>query len=214
MKERFKKIMNVLYPGDFFHCRIVGIYAVFMYYDLPQIVVILPIIRTFGSSCSEKVELFAARNDDIDGSGISAYRGSAGWPWLCGHFQNNDHFEDIAGGTFVFVDRNRGRIACSYGISQRPPYQSAHFILRTWGVVWHLPPELFCSCNPLYPFVARHQIHQYAQKYDKKEYPVSDVVVYYSYTDLQYLGRVVMSDGVIYPLSHDMKTGEVKEERN
>ena len=43
---------------------------------------------------------------------------------------------------------------------------------------------------------------------------VSDVVVYYSYTDLQYLGRVVMSDGVIYPLSHDMKTGEVKEERN
>ena len=81
------------------------------------------------------MELFAARNDDIDGSGISAYRGSAGWPWLCGHFQNNDHFEDIAGGTFVFVDRNRGRIACSYGISQRPPYQSAHFILRTWGVV-------------------------------------------------------------------------------
>ena len=65
MKERFKKIMNVLYLVIFSIAALWEYMQFFMYYDLPQIVVILPII----------------------------------------------------------------------GISQRPPYQSAHFILRTWGVV-------------------------------------------------------------------------------
>lgn len=82
------------------------------------------------------------------------------------------------------------------------------------GYCWHLPPELFCSATHCTRLLRDIRFTGMRRSTTRRSTPVSDVVVYYSYTDLQYLGRVVMSDGVIYPLSHDMKTGEVKEEKN
>lgn len=65
--------------------------------------------------------------------------------------------------------------------------------------------------NPLYPFVARHAITSYAEKYDTEDYKVSNVVIYYSMEDMEYQGRVIMSDGVIYALYHTKESGEVTE---
>lgn len=65
--------------------------------------------------------------------------------------------------------------------------------------------------NPLYPFMAKVSINRYAKKFQSDSYKISEVSVYYSLEDLQYQGRVVMSDGIVYALYHDHATGEVTE---
>ncbi len=65
--------------------------------------------------------------------------------------------------------------------------------------------------NPLYPFMAKASINQYAKKFQSDSYKISEVSVYYSLEDLQYQGRVVMSDGIVYALYHDRDTEEVTE---
>lgn len=213
MKERFKKIMNVLYLVIFSIAALWEYMQFFMYYDLPQIVVILPIIGLLAAVALKKWSFLLLGTTTL----------------MAVVFQLIEDPQDGLG----YVDTSKITIILKIlpavllffvigivaGLLVRMAFRKdRHISLRILfcglGVLLALAAGIVLFRNPLYPFVARHQIHQYAQKYDKKEYPVSDVVVYYSYTDLQYLGRVVMSDGVIYPLSHDMKTGEVKEERN
>lgn len=63
--------------------------------------------------------------------------------------------------------------------------------------------------NPLYPFLARQAVTSCAKKYDTGEYKISQVIVSYSMEDMEYQGKVVMSDGVIYALYHSKETGEV-----
>ena len=65
--------------------------------------------------------------------------------------------------------------------------------------------------NPLYPFLAKASINHYAKKFQSDSYKISEVSVYYSLEDLQYQGRVVMSDGIVYALYHDRESGEVTE---
>lgn len=65
--------------------------------------------------------------------------------------------------------------------------------------------------NPLYPFLASHAIHKYAEKYDSEDYRVSEVSVFFSLEDLEYQGRVIMSDGYVYALYHEKGTGKVSE---
>lgn len=185
----------------------------YMYYDLPQIVVVLPIIGLLAAVALKKWSfillgttaltsiVFQFIEDPQDGLG----------------YVDTSKIEiivKILPAVLLFL-----LIGIAAGLLVRVAFRKdRHISLRILfcglGIIVAFAAGIILFRNPLYPFIARHQIHRYAQKYDTKEYPVSDVVVYYSYTDLQYLGRVVMSDGVIYPLSHDMKTGEVKEERN
>ncbi|MCI9537674.1 MAG: hypothetical protein HFG35_05215 [Eubacterium sp.] len=65
--------------------------------------------------------------------------------------------------------------------------------------------------NPLYPFMAKAAVDRYAKKFESDSYKISEVSVYYSLEDLQYQGRVVMSDGIVYALYHDRGSGEVTE---
>ena len=65
--------------------------------------------------------------------------------------------------------------------------------------------------NPLYPFMAKASVNHYAKKFESSSYKISEVSVYYSLEDLQYQGRVVMSDGIVYALYHDRDSGEVTE---
>ncbi len=65
--------------------------------------------------------------------------------------------------------------------------------------------------NPLYPFMAKASVNQYAKKFESSSYKISEVSVYYSLEDLQYQGRVVMSDGIVYALYHHRGSGEVTE---
>lgn len=80
-----------------------------------------------------------------------------------------------------------------------------------FGVILTLGGGIFMFGNPLYPFVAKYQINQYAQKFEADHDHISEVKVYYSYDELQYQGQVVMLDGVIYALYHDKESGEVTE---
>lgn len=185
----------------------------YMYYDLPQIVVVLPIIGLLAAVALKKWSfillgttaltsiVFQLIEEPQDGLGyVDTFK--------------IEIIVKILPAVLLFL-----LIGIAAGLLVRAAFRKdRHISLRILfcglGIIVAFAAGIILFRNPLYPFIARHQIHQYAQKYDTKEYPVSDVVVYYSYTDLQYLGRVVMSDGVIYPLSHDMKTGEVKEEKN
>ncbi|CDD35345.1 unknown [Roseburia sp. CAG:309] len=213
MKERFKKLMNVLALVIFSIAALWEYMQFYMYYDLPQIVVVLPIIGLLAAVALKKWSfillgttaltsiVFQFIEDPQDGLG----------------YVDTSKIEiivKILPAVLLFL-----LIGIAAGLLVRVAFRKdRHISLRILfcglGIIVAFAAGIILFRNPLYPFIARHQIHRYAQKYDTKEYPVSDVVVYYSYTDLQYLGRVVMSDGVIYPLSHDMKTGEVKEERN
>ena len=213
MKERFKKIMNVLFLVIFSIAALWEYMQFYMYYDLPQIVVVLPIIGLLAAVALKKWSfillgttaltsiVFQIIEDPQDGLG----------------YVDTSKIEiivKILPAVLLFL-----LIGIAAGLLVRMAFRKdRHISLRILfcglGIIVAFAVGIILFRNPLYPFIARHQIHQYAQKYDTKDYPVSDVVVYYSYTDLQYLGRVVMSDGVIYPLSHDMQTGEVKEEKN
>lgn len=213
MKERFKKIMNVLFLVIFSIAALWEYMQFYMYYDLPQIVVVLPIIGLLAAVALKKWSfillgttaltsiVFQIIEDPQDGLG----------------YVDTSKIEiivKILPAVLLFL-----LIGIAAGLLVRMAFRKdRHISLRILfcglGIIVALAAGIILFRNPLYPFIARHQIHRYAQKYDTKDYPVSDVVVYYSYTDLQYLGRVVMSDGVIYPLSHDMQTGEVKEEKN
>lgn len=205
--------MNVLYLVIFSIAALWEYMQFYMYYDLPQIVVVLPIIGLLAAVALKKWSfillgttaltsiVFQIIEDPQDGLG----------------YVDTSKIEiivKILPAVLLFL-----LIGIAAGLLVRMALRKdRHISLRILfcglGIIISLAAGIILFRNPLYPFITRHQIHQYAQKYDTKEYPVSDVVVYYSYTDLQYLGRVVMSDGVIYPLSHDMKTGEVKEEKN
>lgn len=213
MKERFKKIMNVLALVIFSIVALWEYMQFYMYYDLPQIVVVLPIIGLLAAVALKKWSfillgttaltsiVFQLIEDPQDGLG----------------YVDTSKIEiivKILPAVLLFL-----LIGIAAGLLVRMAFRKdRHISLRILfcglGIIVAFAAGIILFRNPLYPFIARYQIHRYAQKYDTKEYPVSDVVVYYSYTDLQYLGRVVMSDGVIYPLSHDMQTGEVKEEKN
>ncbi len=63
--------------------------------------------------------------------------------------------------------------------------------------------------NPLYPFKARFDINRYVQKYESENYPISKISVYYSMEDLEYQGKVEMSDGVIFVVYHERESGNV-----
>lgn len=63
--------------------------------------------------------------------------------------------------------------------------------------------------NPLYPFVARHSMNRYAEKYDSEEYPVSKVWIYFNMTNMEYEGQVIMSDGERAVFYHEKSTGKV-----
>ena len=95
----------------------------------------------------------------------------------------------------VLVNKNKSRVVGS--------------ICCVLGILVTFGGSLVMFHNPLYPFLARHAIHNYAEKYDSERYKVSEVIVYFSYEELEYQGRVVMSDGVIYAVYHERETGKV-----
>lgn len=202
--------MNVLLLVIFSIAALWEYMQFFMYYDLPQIVVVLPIIGLLAAVFLKKWSLlllgtttlmsivFQIIQDPQDGLGYV-------------EISKPTIVLRILPAVLLFL-----LIGIVGGLLVRVCFcKDRHISLRIFccgvGILMALAGGIFFFRNPLYPFIAKHQIHAYAKKYDTKEYPVSEVVVYYSYTDLQYLGRVVMSDGAIHPLSHDMSSGEVKE---
>ncbi len=211
MKERFKKIMTGLGIVIF---SVVGLWEymqMYLYYDLPQIVVIMPICGCVAAVCLRKLSFVVPVTTilvcivyQLVEKNVTIFQG----------FVINSKintilnilpvilifmFIGIAGGFLIRVLINRkkrlavGILCCAVGVALTVATGIAMF------------------GNPLYPFLARHAVNSYAERFNTDTYRVGEVSVFYSVDDLEYQGLVVMSDGVTYALYHDRATGNVYE---
>ena len=211
MKERFKKIKNVLLVVFLSVAGMWEYMQFFMYHDFPQAVVVLPIIGFLAGFFLKKWGFLTLATTALM---------SLVFQWIQSPQDTLGYVETSkvaiilqilpAVLAFLLLGILGGLVASIF--LQKERNITLRILCLGMGIILTLGSGIFLFRNPLYPFVARQKISQYAKKYDTKEYPVSEVNVYYSFSDLEYLGRVVMSDGVIHPLAHHRSTGEVTEE--
>lgn len=201
MKERLKIILGGLGIIIF---AIIGLWEymqMFMCFDLPQVIVVMPVVGAVAAVWLRKysflvlaavtaVSVVYQLVEKGGGSRIAIILNILPIILIL-------TLVGIAGGFLVRVLLNR----------QRP--KPAGIICCILGAVITFGGGAAMFGNPFYPFVARHAIHSYAQKYDTEQYRVSKVTVYYSIEDLEYQGRVEMSDGVVYAVYHERATGNV-----
>lgn len=208
MKERLKIILTGLGIIIF---AVVGLWEymqMYLYFDIPQAIVIMPVVGALAAILLRKycfvvlpamiavsvvyqlVEDGVSSVGSVDGSKIGIMLNIL--PILTAFMMIG-----IGGGFLVrvLVNGNKSRVA---GI-----------ICCVLGVLVTFGAGLAMFRNPLYPFLAKNAIHRYAEKYESEQYAVSEVIVYYSYDELEYQGKVVMSDGVIYVIYHERSTGNV-----
>lgn len=201
MKERLKIILSGL---GIIILAIIGLWEymqMFMYFDLPQVIVIMPLVGAAAAICLRKYSFLVLAST---AAVCIVYQMVAGGEISKAAIILNIlpiilifTLVGIAGGFLVRVLIN----------GQRP--KAVGILCCVLGVVFTLGGGIAMFRNPLYPFVARHAINSYAQKFDTEDYRVSKVSVYYSIEDLEYQGRVEMSDGVIYAIYHERATGKV-----
>lgn len=208
MKERLKIILTGLGIIIF---AVIGLWEymqMFLYFDIPQIIVVMPVVGMLAAILLRKycfvvlpamiavsvvyqlVEDQVSAIGNADSSKIEIMLNIL--PILVIFM-----LVGVGGGFLVrvLVNKNKSRVVGS--------------ICCVLGILVTFGGSLVMFHNPLYPFLARHAIHNYAEKYDSERYKVSEVIVYFSYEELEYQGRVVMSDGVIYAVYHERETGKV-----
>lgn len=169
-------------------------------YDFPQVVVVMPLIGFLAAVFFQKYS-FVVEGAVIVMSAIYQFLES----------QTNALAEvgrvmpvpgvtlmlGIAGGFLVRVLIN-GKKPRAVGI-----------VCCVLGVVLTFGTGVAAFRNPLYPFVARHALNSYAEKYDSGEYPVSKVWIYFNMESMEYEGQVIMSDGARTAFYHEKSTGKV-----
>lgn len=208
MRERLKIILTGLGIIIFAVTGLWEYIQMFLYFDIPQVIVVMPVAGMLAAISLRKycfavlpsmiavsvvyqlVEDQASVIGSTDSSKIQIMLNIL--PILVAFM-----LIGIGGGFLVRVLINRKKSG------------AAGIICCVLGVLVTFGGSLVMFRNPLYPFMARYAIRQYADQYDSEHYKVSEVVVYFSYEELEYQGRVVMSDGVIYPVYHERETGKV-----
>ena len=210
MKERFKKIIGGLLITAF---SIVGLWEymqLYMYFDLPQAMVILPLAGAVAAVVLKKFSLFVPALSAVISIVYQLVETRSSSVGIVEISKFNIilnilpiiillMFIGIAGGLLVRVlingkkSRVTGIICCILGI------------ILTFG------SGVAMFGNPLYPFMAKHAVNNYAEKFDREDYRVSEVSIFYSIENLEYEGRVVMSDGYVYALYHEKASGKVYE---
>jgi hypothetical protein len=212
MKQRFKKIMTGLLLTAF---SIVGLWEymqLYLYFDLPQAIVVLPLFGAVSAIVLKKLSLLTpvftavisvvyqiveTRSSSVGIVEVSKIKIILNILPIIIIFM----FLGIGGGLLIRVLINGKKS------------KAAAIPCCVLGIVLSVGSGIFMFHNPLYPFLAKHQVKQYAKQYDTADYPVSEVSIYYSLEDLEYEGRVVMSDGYVYALYHEKSTGSVYEEQ-
>lgn len=208
MKERLKKILTGL---GIIALSVAGLWEyiqLFMYYDVPQPVIIMPLIGMLTAVFIRKIWFVVPICTAL----------------ICIVYQMVDegkNFEGIVTISKFNIILNilpviiilmlvgiAGGFLVRVLINGRKPRALGIFCCMA-GVVVTLGAGLVMYQNPLYPFMARHAIVSYGKTFNKDNYKVSEVQVFYSMEDQEYQGRVVMSDGVIYPLYYDRSSGNV-----
>lgn len=210
MKERLKKIMKGLLIIVFSLMGMWEYMQLYLYFDLPQAVVLVPVIGCLAAIFLRKLSfavpavtivisiVYQMAEDRVSAAGIS----------------ENSKINiilnilpviilfimlGIAAGFLVRVLINRNK-SIVVGI-----------ICCVIGIVLTFGSGVVMFGNPLYPFFARGAISRYAEKYDREDYRVSQTVIFYSIEEMEYGARVIMSDGVVYALYHEKQSGNVYE---
>lgn len=210
MKERFKKISAGLLITLL---SLVGLWEymqLYLFFDIPQAVVILPVVGALSAILLKKLgwvvpgvavlicivyQLVEKRSSSVGIVETSKVKVILSILPVIIIFM----ILGIAGGFLVRVLIRRKR-SLAVGI-----------FCCLLGVFLTFGSSVVMFGNPLYPFMAKASINHYAKKFQSDSYKISEVSVYYSLEDLQYQGRVVMSDGIVYALYHDRASGEVTE---
>lgn len=210
MKERFKKIMTGLFIIIF---SLVGLWEyiqLYMFFDLPQAVIVLPIVGALAVVCLKKLSFLVPVVTIVISIVYQLVETRSSVVGIVELSKINIllnilpimillMFIGIGGGFLVRVLLN-GKKSKIVGV-----------ICCVLGVVVTFGGGIMIFGNPFYPIMARSAISQYAEKFDKEDYQVSEVSVYYSMEDLEYAAKVIMSDGYVYPLYYEKDTGKVYE---
>ena len=76
-------------------------------------------------------------------------------------------------------------------------------ILAVVGIALAIAPGIVFYRNPLYPIFPRTSISEAAKQFEKTDYKIVKTTILYNFDSLEYEARVVMVDGVIYPLYYN-----------
>lgn len=210
MKERFKKISKGLLIIVFSVMGLWEYMQLYLCFDLPQAVVLLPVFGCLAAIFLRKLSfvvpavtvvisiIYQMVEDRVSAAGIAE---SSKINIILNILPVIILFMmlGIAAGFLVrvMINRNKSRVV---GI-----------ICCVLGIVLTFGSGVVLFGNPLYPFMARGAISSYAGKYDKEDYRVSRTVIFYSMEELEYQAKVIMSDGIVYALYHERESGNVYE---
>lgn len=208
MKERFKKISKGLLIIVFSLAGMWEYMQLYLYFDLPQVIVLMPVFGCLAAIFLKKVSfivpavtvviciVYQMIEDRVSAAGVAE---NSKINIILNILPVIIIFMmlGIAAGFLVriLINRNKSRVM---GI-----------ICCVLGIVLTFGSGIAMFGNPLYPFLARGAINRYAEKYDSEAYRVSQTVIFYSIEELEYGAKVIMSDGIVYALYHDRETGDV-----
>lgn len=200
MKEHSKIIWAGLGIIIFTVAGLWGYIQLYTNYDLPQVMVVMPLTGCLAAVLLRKYS-FIVPGAVVVMSAIYQFLEShtdalAKW---CMLFPVPILFLmlGIAGGFLVrvLINGNKSR--------------AAGIICCVLGAVLTFGAGVAVFRNPLYPFMARHSMNSYAEKYKSEEYPVSGVWIYFNVANMEYEGQVIMSDGARAVFYHEKSTGKV-----
>ncbi len=181
---------------------------IFMYYDIPQAVFVLPVVGLI----------------------VSVFLGKFSWILLPSVAACSIVFQAITEGKnvmgpvlqtkaamvlnilpmvliFLCVGICAGLVLRVFtGKKAKTPVRIACLIL---AVVMTFGVGIFVFRNPIYPIMAHVKLNNYAKKYNQSNYPVSDVNTYFSYDDMDYQARVEMADGAIHVIYYNREDNSV-----
>ncbi len=208
MNQKLKQILSGLL---ILVCSMVGLWEymqLFLFFDVPQALVVLPVAGCVAAALLGKYSFVVPA-------------ASAALSIVYQMAEQNANFLGVVGETksqiligilpfvVLFILLGIGGGLLIRVLIQGKKSKITGIICCVLGILITFGGGVFLFHNPLYPFTARHAITSYAQKYQTENYPLSDVVVYFSLENLEYEGRAVMSDGAVHAIYHDKNTGEV-----
>lgn len=210
MSERFKKIAAGLL---IIVCSLAGMWEymqLYMYFDLPQAVVILPVAGFVAGIALRKAGFLVPAVAAVTSVVYQMVESRSSSIGIVETSKFNIILNLLPVILLLMLLGVAGGLLVRVLLERKKPLVVG-IVCGVLGLVLSFGGGIFLFQNPLYPFLAKNAIQKYAEKYNSADYPVSEVSVVYSFDDLEYEGRVVMSDGRVYALYHDRSTGEVSE---
>lgn len=212
MRERWKKIRTGTLTIAFIIIGILEYGALMKYFDLPQVMLIVPLIgaasyiflkksclTVFGCTalCSALYQLVAGDANAIARLQTNAVS-IAIILFQCLIVLLILEAIGIGGGALICLSRNRDKKS------------AVRITACILGVLVTVGPYLAIYHNPLYPLTARIELNRYVEE-NLTDYPIANKMVYYSLPNLNYECRVAMSDGKIRIVGYDIE-GKISEQ--